>query len=66
MRARTPTHEERTPWIIRMHTNRCTIELNCALALQGGKGGGRQPADAVADEHADKTLDEMRTFAHFA
>jgi len=36
------------------------------LRLQGGKGGGRQPTDALADEHADKTLDEMRTFAHFA
>jgi hypothetical protein len=36
------------------------------LRLQGDKGG-RQPTDApVADQHADKTLDEMRTFAHFA
>ena len=36
------------------------------LRLQGGKGGGRQPTGAVADEHADKMLDEMRTLAHFA
>ena len=35
------------------------------LRLQGGKGG-RQPTEALADRHADKTLDEMRTFAHFA
>ena len=36
------------------------------LRLQGGKWGGRQPTDALADEHADKTPDEMRTLAHFA
>ena len=35
------------------------------LRLQGGKGG-RQPTEPLADRHADKTLDEMRTFAHFA